>query len=242
MLGFQEIWIRYNKDEAIGFNHAGGKMVATDLARIEHPATAIVMRGVSWQTYKTLISEVGNDRAWRIAYDQGVLEIRMPLLEHEVPKGLLESFIEAIADELEIEVMKAGALTLEREDLTRAVEPDSCFYIQNEARVRGREAISLPTDPPPDLVIESDYTNSSINKQSLYSALGVPELWRYTKKSLLVYSRVEGGYKFSDRSLAFPFLPIAEVADFIEQSREIGQRSSVRSFRQRIQEILANQE
>jgi hypothetical protein len=36
----------------------------------------------------------------------------------------IESFIEAIADELEIEVMKAGSLTLEREDLTRAVEPD----------------------------------------------------------------------------------------------------------------------
>jgi Uma2 family endonuclease len=66
----------------------------------------------------------------RIAYDGGVLEIRMPHLEHEVLKGLIESFIEATADELEIEVMKAGSLTLEREDLTRAVEPDTCFYIQ----------------------------------------------------------------------------------------------------------------
>jgi Uma2 family endonuclease len=203
------------------------------------PSTSsILMQGVSWQTYKTLMSEVGDNRAWRVTYDQGVLEVRMPSLEHEVPKGLLESFVEAIADELAIEVMKAGSLTLEREDLTKAVEPDSCFYIQNESLVRDRAKIVLPDDPPPDLVIESDYTSSLVNKQALYSALGVPELWRYTKKMLSVYRRIEGGYERSDSSLAFPFLPIAEVAAWIEQSRTIGQRSAVRELRRRIREIL----
>jgi len=200
----------------------------------------MVMRGVSWQTYKTLMAEVGGDRAWRIAYDCGVLELRMPLEEHEEPKGLLESFVEAIADELEIEVRKLGSLTLEREDLARAVEPNSCFYIQNEAVVRGRK-ITLPADPPPDLVIESDYTNSSVNKQSIYAALGVPELWRYANQTLLVYSLMEGDYEQRDSSLAFPVLPIAEVAPFIEQSCTIGQRSAVRLFRQRIRDILDSQ-
>jgi Uma2 family endonuclease len=157
-------------------------MVTATSALSEQPTPRIVMDGVSWQTYKSLMSEVGDNRSWRITYDRGNLEIRMPLLEHEVPKGLLESFVEAIADELEIEVLKAGSLTLEREDLTKAAEPDSCFYIQNESQVRGREAINLAIDPPPDLVIESDYTSPSINKLALYSALGVAELWRYTKK------------------------------------------------------------
>lgn len=215
-------------------------MVATNPTWLEQPPSKLVMRGISWQTYKALMSEVGDDRDWRITYDRGILEIRMPLEEHEEPKGLLESFIEAIADELAIEVRKLGALTLEREDLTRAVEPDSCFYIQNEALVRGRK-INLAEDPPPDLVIESDYTSSSVNKQALYSAFGVPELWRYTKKDLLVYRRVEGGYELCDCSLAFPCLPIAEVAGFIEQSRTIGQRSAVRLFRQRVRKILDDQ-
>lgn len=218
-------------------------MATKDKALVEQtvPATAretrVVMKGVSWQTYKKLMTEVGDDRAWRIAYDRGVLEIRMPLEEHEEPKGLLESFVEAVADELGIEVRKLGALTLEREDLTRAVEPDTCFYIQNEALVRGRK-INLPEDPPPDLAVESDYTSSSINKQALYWVLGVPELWRYTKKMLMIYRRVEGGYERCEQSLAFPFLPIAEIPSFIEQSRTIGQRSAVRLFRQRIREIL----
>lgn len=199
----------------------------------------VVLRGVSWQTFKALLADVGDDRAWRIAYAQGVLEIRMSLQEHEQPKGLIESFVEAIADELEIEVMKLGALTLQREDLTRAIEPDTCFYIQNESRVRGKK-INLPDNPPPDLAVESDYTSSSINKFQIYASFGVPELWRYTKNTLEVYQLVEGNYNPCEQSLVFPFLPIAEVPEFIEHSKTIGQRSAVRAFKARIREILSN--
>jgi Uma2 family endonuclease len=197
----------------------------------------IVLSGLSWQTFKVLMDDVGDERAWRIAYAQGILEIRMPLQKHEQPKILLANFIEALADELEIEVMQLGALLLEREDLTRGIEPDTCFYIQNEALVRSRE-INLATDPPPDLAVESDYTSSSMNKHEIYAALGVPELWRYHQKELQIYQLVDGKYELSVKSLAFPFLPIAEVPDFIEQSKTIGQRAAVRLFRSRIQELL----
>ena len=201
------------------------------------PARTVVLKGVSWQTFKTLMAEVGDNRAWRFAYDRGVLEIRMPLQEHEQPKIMLAYFATTIADELEIEIMELGALTLEREDLTRAIEPDTCFYIQNESLVRSKN-ISLPEDPPPDLAIESDFTNSSLNKFTIYASLGVPELWRYRRQTLQVYQLVEGKYEECDRSLAFPFLPITEVPGFIEQSKTIGQRSAVRLFKTRIREIL----
>ncbi|MFB8796651.1 MAG: Uma2 family endonuclease [Microcoleus sp.] len=218
-------------------------MVTTTSTPVEQritPENRVILKGVSWSTFKALLADVGDDRAWRIAYDRGVLEIRMPLEEHEEPKRLIESFVEAIVDELEIELRSLGSLTLEREELTRAVEPDSCFYIQNESLVRGRN-INLPNDPPPDLVLESDYTNSSVNKDSIYAALGVPELWRYQRQSLQVDHLVEGKYEMCDRSLAFPLLPVAEIPGFIEQSRTIGQRSAVRLFRQRIRELLPNQ-
>lgn len=218
-------------------------MVTTTSTPVEQritPENRVILKGVSWSTFKALLADVGDDRAWRIAYDRGVLEIRMPLEEHEEPKRLIESFVEAIVDELEIELRSLGSLTLEREELTRAVEPDSCFYIQNESLVRGRN-INLPKDPPPDLVLESDYTNSSVNKDSIYAALGVPELWRYQRQSLQVYQLVEGKYQKCDRSLAFPLLPVAEIPSFIEQSRTIGQRAAVRLFRQRIREILLSQ-
>jgi len=218
-------------------------MVTTTSTPVEQqttPENRVILKGVSWSTFKALLADVGDDRAWRIAYDGGVLEIRMPLEEHEEPKRLIESFVEAIVDELEIELRSLGSLTLEREDLTRAVEPDSCFYIQNESLVRGRN-INLPNDPPPDLAIESDYTNSSVNKFTIYAAIGVSEIWRYRRESLQVYQLVEGKYEVCEISLAFPFLPVAEIPGFIEQSRTVGQRAAVRLFRQRIREILPSQ-
>ena len=218
-------------------------MVTTTSTPVEQqttPENRVILKGVTWSTFKALLADVGDDRAWRIAYDEGVLEIRMPLEEHEEPKRLIESFVEAIVDELEIELRSLGSLTLEREDLTRAVEPDSCFYIQNESLVRGRN-INLPNDPPPDLAIESDYTNSSVNKFTIYAAIGVPEIWRYRRESLQVYQLVDGKYEKCEISLAFPFLPVAEIPGFIEQSRTVGQRAAVRLFRQRIKEILLSQ-
>lgn len=201
----------------------------------------VVLKGVSWETFKALLADIGEDRSCRLAYDQGMLEIMVPYEQHEEPKILIAEFITASSDELEVEIRQLGSLTLEREDLTRAVEPDTCFYIQNEASVRGKRDINLPEDLPPDLAIESDYTNSSVNKDSIYAALGVPELWRYRRESLQVYHLVEEKYEMCDRSLAFPFLPVAEIPGFIEQSRTVGQRAAVRLFRQRIKEILLSQ-
>lgn len=197
----------------------------------------VVLEGVSWQTFKALLTDIGDNRVSRIAYDRGVLEIRMPLTEHKEPKRLIENFIKVMIDELEIETRSLGALLLEREDLTRAVELDSCFYIQNESIVRAK-SIQLPADPPPDLVIESDYTSSSLNKFNIYAAIGVPELWRYRQQALEVYQLVGKNYELSTTSITFPFLPIAEIPSFIEQSKTIGQRAAVRLFRKRIQEIL----
>lgn len=202
------------------------------------PAEArVVLKGVSWATFKALMADIGEDRSCRIAYDQGMLEIMVPYEQHEEPKILISSFVEALVDELEIEIRQLGSLTLEREDLIRAVEPDTCFYIQNESQVRGKE-IKLPNVPPPDLVVESDYTHSSLNKFNIYVSLGVPELWRYRKQTLQVYQLIEGKYEQTGKSKAFPFLPIAEIPGFIEQSKTIGQRASVRLFRSRIREIL----
>ena len=206
----------------------------------QSPESPFTLRKVSWATYKALMADVGDARPWRLAYETGVLELRMPLFQHEVPKGLLESFIEAIADEADIDVLKAGALRLELEDLKRAIEPDSCFYIQNELRVRGKDDINLPEDPPPDLAIESDLTSSSLNKFNIYASLGVPELWRYRKKTLEVYLLAGKEYRSSEVSLAFEFLPIAEIPNFIQQSKSSGQRAAVRLFRERIREILAS--
>ncbi|MEG4630546.1 hypothetical protein QUB56_13155 [Microcoleus sp. AR_TQ3_B6] len=48
----------------------------------------------------------------------------------------------ARADELESEAMQLGARLLEKEELERAIAPDTCFYIQHQALVISKVAES----------------------------------------------------------------------------------------------------
>ncbi len=209
-------------------------MITASPIRQNHESTndRITLEGIRWATYENILDDVGSDRQWRIAYDGGRLEISMPKFEHEVPNRFLASLIEAIADELQLEILNAGSLRLDREDLAKAIEPDTCFYVQNEFAVRHLRTISLPENPPPDLAIESDYTNSSINKLALYAALGVPELWRIQNNAIAVYVLQNGKFSRSDTSFIFPLFPIAEFSVLLERSQLEGQRSAVRAFRE----------
>jgi len=39
----------------------------------------VLLNNISWQTFETLLAEIGDNRASRLAYDQGQLEIMTPL-------------------------------------------------------------------------------------------------------------------------------------------------------------------
>jgi hypothetical protein len=68
----------------------------------------------------------------------------------------------------------------------------------------------------------------------------LPDNSTHRRQTLEVYQLAEGQYARVGQSLAFPFLPVSEISGFIEQSRAIGQRVTVRLFRTRIREILQN--
>ena len=197
-----------------------------------------VLHNISWQTFETLLRETGEDRGSRFAYDCGTLEIMTPLYEHENPKIQFDRFIVALAEELEIEIKSAGSTTLKRKLAKRGIEPDNCYYIQNEPAVRGRQELDLETDPPPDLAIEIDITSSSVNKFGIYSALGVPELWRYNGRLLKFYQLAEGQYVECEFSSAFPLVSVAEMSRFIEQSKTIREIALLKSFRGWVKEKI----
>jgi Uma2 family endonuclease len=191
----------------------------------------IVLRNISWETFETLLQETGEDRGSRFAYDCGTLEIMTPLYEHENPKSNFGNFIVALAEELDIEIKSAGSTTLKRKIVKRGIEPDNCYYIQNELAVRNKEELDLETDPPPDLAIEIDITSSSVNKSSIYAALGVPEIWRYNGRVLKFYQLVDGEYIECEFSLAFPLVSVTEMSRFIEQRKTMGEIALLKSFR-----------
>ncbi|MBN3893140.1 MAG: Uma2 family endonuclease [Nostoc sp. JL31] len=178
-----------------------------------------VLHNISWETFEALLRDTGEDRGSQFAYDCGVLEIMTSLFEHENPKIQFDRFILVLAEELGIEIRSAGSTTLKRKISNRGIEPDTCYYIENELAIRGKQTLDLENDPPPDLAIEIDITSSSVNKLGIYSALGVTELWRYDGQYLKFYQLIEGQYVECKFSIAFPIVSVSEISRFIEQSK-----------------------
>ena len=190
-----------------------------------------VLHNISWETFETLLKETGEDRGSRFAYDGSTLEIMTPLFEHENPKCNFHNFIIALAEELNIEIKSAGSTTLKSKIVRKGIEPDNCYYIQNELAVRGRETLDLTNSPAPDLAIEIDITSSSVDKFDIYSALGVSELWKYDGKDLKFYQLVEEEYLEREYSIAFSLISVKDISRFIEQSKTMGEIALLKSFR-----------
>jgi Uma2 family endonuclease len=202
----------------------------------------VILPNISWQTYQSLIRDFEQEPAIRLTYDRGMLEIRMPLDPHETYKKVLGRLVEAATEELDIEIRSLGSRTCDRADLARGLEPDQCYYIQNEALVRGVAQIDLNQFPPPDLALEIDITSSSINRLSIYAALGVPEVWRYDGQTLTILSWQNGEYLSQDRSTALPLLNAEDLVRFLALRNTIGETKLVKQFRRWLKDYMAEAE
>ncbi len=92
------------------------------LDEIQH----FVMEDASWELYEKLLRDIGQ-RPIRVTYDQGRMEIRSPLPEHEKPKKLLGRMIEALTVELDMPVASLGSTTFRRREKAKGLEPDECY-------------------------------------------------------------------------------------------------------------------
>ncbi|MGB3632601.1 MAG: Uma2 family endonuclease [Rubrobacteraceae bacterium] len=178
-----------------------------------------MLENVGWETYESLLSGRGENSVPRFTYDQGMLEIMSPSPEHEAYNRSIALLVEFVAEELGIDVYDLGSTTFRREDLERGFEPDSCFYIQNEGQVRGKNRIDLDVDPPPDLVIEVDITSPSVNKLPIYAQIGVPEVWRYDGEKLEILQLGDDGYVKVPESAALPGLKSIVLSGLVERSK-----------------------
>lgn len=198
----------------------------------------IILQNISWQTFKTMLTEMGDNRATRLAYDSGIVEIMTPLMPHENSNRLIEVFVGVLCEELGFEVKRTGSLTLTRDDLERGGEPDSSYYIQNEALVRGKENIDLAVAPPPDLVLEVEYSRAKIDKLNLYASMGIAEFWRYNGNVLRIYQLQLGQYVEVNQSIIFATIPVTEIPRFLKESRNVGEIACTRSFRNWVRQQL----
>jgi Uma2 family endonuclease len=195
------------------------------------PRHQVVLRGVNWSTYQALSRDLVSQPGKRLTYDQGTLEIMVPLPLHEGYKKLIGRLVEVATEETETEIRSLGSTTWSREDLQKGLEPDQCYYIQNERVVRGKDTLDLAIDPPPDLAVEVDNTSSSMNRMAIYAALGVPEVWRFDGDTLTIYCLAGENYQPQEVSRVLPLLQRQDILRFLRASQTVGETTWIREFR-----------
>lgn len=74
-------------------------------------ADRVLLHNISWDQFERLLADLGESRSARIAYDNGILEILTPLVQHEYLKEVISTAIKDVAEELELDYESYGSTT-----------------------------------------------------------------------------------------------------------------------------------
>ena len=190
-----------------------------------------MLSNISWGTYESLLADLEDCSAPRLTYDRGSLEIENLSFKHELFNGAASLIVNVLAEEFDINSRGLGSTTFRREDLKRGFEPDSCFYFQNEPLIRAKDRLDLTIDPPPDLVVEIDITNPSLDKFSIFAQLGVPEVWRYDGTTSSIFHLEGNSYVERQSSGVLPAVTNAVLTDFLAESLTTSRLAWLRKVR-----------
>jgi Uma2 family endonuclease len=203
------------------------------------PGSVVTIPDISWEQYEQLLINTGDTRSYRLTYDHGNLEIAMPSEAHEVLIRLMDWMISTLCEELALNLKTIGSTTLKAQALATSPEPDNGYYIQNEPQMRDR-AVDLSQDPPPDLVVEINISNTDNNKKTIYQTLKVPEFWTYSGKTqqLSFYVLQNDQYQLVNTSPTFPILQPTTLQTFVESCKQQGELAAKRQFRSWVQQQI----
>ncbi|WP_238559801.1 Uma2 family endonuclease [Planktothrix rubescens] len=178
----------------------------------------LLINGVSWQYYETLIDKLGNQGSLRLTYWNGVLEIVSPSRRHEGIKKRIATLLEVYFEERNIEYFPLGSTTLRLQEQRGGSEPDESYCIITEKEI-------------PDLVIEVILTSGGVNKLEIYQRLNVPEVWFWQNNQLSIYGLQNQHYQKIDQSLLLPELDLELLQQFILYPQQL---AAIQTFRQQL--------
>ena len=196
----------------------------------------VLLEGVSWDFYLTAREQFSN--ATRITYDDGRMEIMPPpSASHESDKITLSRLLDIYLDARGIDFDGYGSVILPSPQKKRGVEPDASYYVAADPPPPGIRQVDLSVHNPPDLVIEVDLTSHSLDKEPIYAAFGVAELWRVDGDAFTIRRLRDdrAGYDDSPTSGLLPELPVDALAAHVRLGRELPQSEVVRRWRQVIE-------
>lgn len=211
--------------------------------RRRKPGRSVVIPNTNWWTYTKLLKVFAERPRVKLTYDRGDLEIMSPSLQHDDDGDVLGYFVVILAEEFGLPLHRGGSVTLKRRRLKKGLEPDRCYWIAGAPRIAGVRRLDLRVHPPPDLAIEVDVSRSSMDRVSIYAALGVPELWRLDGDELRFYALgANGRYAEVSGSVSFRGITPADLVPFLQRARTAGDQTPViQDFRAWVQQRAAGQ-
>ena len=171
------------------------------------------------------------DRAIRLTYDQGDLEIMSPSDEHERIKSLVGRMIEAMTEELDIPIRSAGvddAATTAQTPRLGAGRVLLRGPRTPDARSRRHRPERRPTPRPGDRGGHQPQFAGSL--RDLRGDRRTRDLASRRGRGARVPSSGRA-IRAPSPSPAFPFLPLAEVSRILGQRNETDETTWIRSFR-----------
>ena len=201
----------------------------------------ILMHDADWATYVYFLKMFAESRSARLTYDRGTLEIMSPSLQHDEASRVFVSLIQILAEEWNLPFKPAGSTTMKRKQKQAGIEADECVWLANATRMAGRRQLDLGRDPPPDLAIEVEVSRrSKLDRMAVYARLGVPEVWRLSKKGVSFYRLAGKKYEPAITSVAFDGLTPILVEKFVAKTAVAGDVLGVlREFRTAVRKLRA---
>ncbi|MBI3182627.1 MAG: Uma2 family endonuclease [Myxococcales bacterium] len=164
----------------------------------------IVLHGVEWKQFEQWLRMRGDDSSVRLAYRDGDLELMAPSYGHEAEKRDIERLLETWSDVTGVELSGCGSWTVKARAAGRGIEPDTCFLV-------GRRE-----ERAPDIAIEVIHTRPLLNKLDIYSALGVREVWCWTRaRRFELFGLRRSGYVRLRRSKLLADLDLELLAKYV---------------------------
>jgi len=172
-------------------------------ARLEDPDQRVILNGIDWWQYETILAIRGDRAGVRVTYLEGQLEIMSPSQSHEMLAKLIARLLEAYADEKGLVFEGYKSMTMRNASKLRGVEPDECY------------AIGAAKDSP-DLAVEVIWTYGGIEKLDVYRGLGVKEVWIWKKEELKAYELRGNAYVEILESVVIPGLAPSFIGEFLD--------------------------
>lgn len=183
---------------------------------------SIILSNVSWKTYTRFVEEtIDKINDPRFYYDEGNLLIMSLSPEHEYYNRLIASLIDILAEQFQTDWIALGSTTYTKNDIEKGFEPDSCFYFENEAKIRGVKRLDMSLHPAPDLIVEVDITSLSTFRQHIFAAFRVPEIWRFDGEKMQILRLENDKYVEISNSLALPEITAEKLTEFVQKSETL---------------------